>query len=118
MVCNAPTDRSAVLELLGPEFALMLAGLALRRGLAWPEQGWVMLEKLNYFLLFPCLLFLSIVKAPGSIASAASMMLAAGTSAACAIAMGMACRWIPQTDRKSTRLNSSHTDISRMPSSA
>ena len=25
---------------------------------------------------------------------------------------------IPKTDRKSTRLNSSHTDISRMPSSA
>ena len=26
--------------------------------------------------------------------------------------------WCPQIDRKSTRLNSSHTDISRMPSSA
>ncbi|MBU6286018.1 MAG: AEC family transporter [Proteobacteria bacterium] len=85
-----------MLELLGPEFALMLAGFALRRGLPWPEQGWVMLEKLNYFLLFPCLLFLSIVKAPGSIQSAAPMMLAAGMSAAGAIAIAMACRLIPQ----------------------
>lgn len=100
MVCNAPTDRSAVLELLGPEFALMLAGLALRRGLAWPEQGWVMLEKLNYFLLFPCLLFLSIVKAPGSIQSAAPMMLNAGLAAISAVALGLTCRWIPQSQPK------------------
>ena len=27
-------------------------------------------------------------------------------------------QWDPKRDRKSTRLNSSHTDISRMPSSA
>jgi predicted permease len=74
----------------------MLAGLALRRALPWPEQGWVMLEKLNYFLLFPCLLFLSIVKAPGSIKTAAPMMLAAGVSATGAIAIAMACRWIPR----------------------
>lgn len=88
----------SVIELLGPEFALMLVGLALRRSLPWPEAGWIMLEKLNYFVLFPCLLFLSIVKAPGSSHAVAPMMLAAGLTAAAGFVLGMLCRWIPQVD--------------------
>lgn len=85
-----------MIELLGPEFALIIAGLALRRSLPWPEAGWIMLEKLNYFLLFPCLLFLSIVRAPGSSEAVAPMILMAGLTAFAGFALGMPCRWIPQ----------------------
>ena len=38
--------------------------------------------------------------------------------AACALLLQLMSRRRRATDRKSTRLNSSHTDISRMPSSA
>ncbi|NBU67001.1 MAG: AEC family transporter [Betaproteobacteria bacterium] len=86
----------SVLELLGPEFALMALGFALRRSLSWPEAGWVMLEKLNYFILFPVLLFVSIVRAPGQVQAVAPMMLAAGLSASAAFALSMMCRWIPR----------------------
>ena len=47
-----------------------------------------------------------------SAVKAAGLWVFFGIAIACGIGIGMA------ADRKSTRLNSSHTDISRMPSSA
>ncbi|MEC5325716.1 AEC family transporter [Aurantimonas sp. A3-2-R12] len=49
---------------LWPLFALILAGLAFRRS-GFPGEGfWPAAEKLNYFVLFPALLFASLAKAP------------------------------------------------------
>ena len=41
-----------------------------------------------------------------------------GSASSAALAVNTVCREKDKVDRKSTRLNSSHTDISRMPSSA
>ena len=57
----------AVLELLlalWPLFALIVAGYALRR-LGFPSEAfWPGAERLNYFILFPALLFSSLASAP------------------------------------------------------
>lgn len=87
-----------LLELLAPEFGLIALGVALRRVMSASEEGWVFLEKLGYYLLFPCLLFVSILRAPGSVGAVLPMTLAAGSAAALGIAAAYACRWLPETD--------------------
>ena len=57
----------AVLELLlalWPLFALIVAGFYLRRWAFPSEAFWPGAERLNYFMLFPALLFSSLAKAP------------------------------------------------------
>jgi len=87
-----------LLELLAPEFALIALGVALRRVMSASEEGWVFLEKLGYYLLFPCLLFVSILRAPGSVGAVLPVTLAAGSAAALGVAAAYACRWLPETD--------------------
>ncbi|MFM7255847.1 MAG: AEC family transporter [Betaproteobacteria bacterium] len=87
-----------LLELLAPEFGLIALGVALRRVMSASEEGWVFLEKLGYYLLFPCLLFVSILRAPGSVGAVLPMTLAAGSAAALGVAAAYACRWLPETD--------------------
>lgn len=53
-----------IIAALWPVFALILIGFVLRR-LSFPDPAfWPAAEKLNYFLLFPALLVLSLSKAP------------------------------------------------------
>lgn len=47
-----------------PDFALILLGLALRRGMVLGDHFWTGLEKLVYFVLFPALLFNAMTKTP------------------------------------------------------
>lgn len=54
---------NTVLTLL-PDFALILLGYALRRGMALGDHFWNGVEKLVYFVLFPALLFNAITKTP------------------------------------------------------
>jgi len=87
-----------LLELLAPEFGLIALGIVLRRLMSAGDEGWVFLEKLGYYLLFPCLLFASIIRAPGSVSAVLPMTLAAGSATALGIAAAYACRWLPETD--------------------
>lgn len=48
--------------LLLPDFALILLGVALRRYLSLGDSFWVGMEKLVYFILFPALLFGSLLR--------------------------------------------------------
>ena len=48
--------------LLAPDFALILLGCGLYRHAGFPEDFWVGLEKLVYFVLFPALLFGTLVR--------------------------------------------------------
>lgn len=70
-----------------PDFALILLGFALRRGMALGDHFWTGVEKLVYFVLFPALLFNALTKAPltfsavpllgtGAAAMAGAMLLA------------------------------------------
>jgi len=47
-----------------PDFALILLGYGLRRGMALGDHFWTGVEKLVYFVLFPALLFNALTKTP------------------------------------------------------
>ncbi len=67
----------AIFHLLSPDFSLILGGLLLSRltPLSGPS-AWAGVEKLIYFVLFPALLFQSIVQSPLQWGAAAHFMLA------------------------------------------
>jgi predicted permease len=53
--------------LLVPDIALIAIGFVLRRASGWPKSFWENLEKLVYFVLFPALLVVSLLRAPLSV---------------------------------------------------
>ena len=63
-------------QLLLPDFALILCGYLLCRYTALDRTVWEQVESLVYFFLFPVLLFQSIVRSPLDLGSASSMMAA------------------------------------------
>lgn len=56
--------------LLIPEASLILIGFLLKRHSGWPLDFWVTAEKLVYYVMFPALLFNSIVRTPLSVQAA------------------------------------------------
>ena len=64
-------------QLLVPDFSLILCGFLVCRYTALNRSVWAEIEKLVYYLLFPVLLFHSMVKAPLDL-QAASGLVAAG----------------------------------------
>lgn len=82
----------SILLLLAPDIALIVIGLALHRRSGWSEEFWTTLEKLVYYLLFPALLFTSIVRAKFDAAAALPMLATALTATAAGIALGYAAR--------------------------
>ena len=58
-----------------PDFLLILLGLALGRWYRYERDFWDGLERLIYFVLFPALLFRSLVRTPIELSSAAPLML-------------------------------------------
>ena len=85
------------LPLLAPDFSLILCGYLLCRFTALNKTIWSQVEILVYYFLFPVLLFTTIARTNLNVQTLTSFL---------------------EADRKSTRLNSSHEWISRMPSSA
>ncbi|NWG32085.1 MAG: AEC family transporter [Rhodocyclaceae bacterium] len=74
-----------------PDFALILLGFALRRGMALGDHFWTGVEKLVYFVLFPALLFNALTKAP--LTFSAVPLLGTGAAAmAGAMALALAAR--------------------------
>ena len=61
-------------QLLFPDFSLILIGYLLCRFTALNRQVWEPVERLVYFLMFPVLLFHSIVKSPLDLSTASSLM--------------------------------------------
>lgn len=76
--------------LLLPDVALVAGGWLLSRANAWDRRFWDGLEKLVYFLLFPSLLFLTILRAPLSPGSALPLL---GATLA-VIGGGIALSWL------------------------
>ncbi|CAN5115343.1 AEC family transporter [soil metagenome] len=74
--------------LLFPDFAMIALGLLLRRLPMFEDAFWSGLEKLVYFVLFPCLLFNSIVATRFDFAAAGSMLLAALAALAAGALLG------------------------------
>ena len=96
--------------ILLPDFLLILLGFVICRHTALDRRVWDAAERLVYFLLFPVLLFNSILKSPIQPAQALDLglagvgMLAVGIAAALAIG-----RW-PGVDR---RLHASGAQVGR-----
>jgi malonate transporter and related proteins len=63
--------------LLIPEASLIIIGILLKKYSNWPGEFWVSAEKLVYFVMFPALLFNSIVKTPLSLQAAGPALLVA-----------------------------------------
>ena len=61
-------------QLLFPDFSLILIGYLLCRFTALNRTVWEPVERLVYFLMFPVLLFHSIVKSPLDLSAASSLM--------------------------------------------
>jgi malonate transporter len=86
--------------LLLPDFLLILVGFVICRGTALDRRVWDAAERLVYFLLFPVLLFTSILNSPLKPAEAFELGLAgvAMLAVGIAVALGIG-RW-PGVDRR------------------
>ncbi len=74
-------------QLLFPDFSLILCGYLLCRYTALDRSVWQQVESLVYFLLFPVLLFHSIIKSPLDLGAASSFVGAGLSMALTAIAL-------------------------------
>ncbi len=70
-----------------PDFLLIAFGWVLCRKLGFSREFFTGLEKLVYYVLFPALLFQSIMRTPISMSAAADIFLATATTAAAGIAI-------------------------------
>ncbi len=92
------------LQLLFPDFSLILLGYLVCRFTALDRSVWTAVERLVYYLLFPVLLFHSIVRQPLDLSAASELVLAGW--ALCLGGIGMAyvlpyLPWIgPRVDRR------------------
>ncbi len=82
-------------QLLLPDFSLILVGYLVCRFTALNRTVWQQVEALVYFLLFPVLLFHSIVKSPLDVHSASSLIGAGWTLGAAGIALAYALPHLP-----------------------
>lgn len=82
-------------QLLFPDFSLILIGYLLCRFTALNRQVWEPVERLVYFLMFPVLLFHSIVKSPLDLTTASSLMAAGLLLCLMGIALAYSLPWWP-----------------------
>jgi malonate transporter and related proteins len=81
--------------LLVPDFALILLGYALCRFTALNRSVWEAIDRLVYFVLFPVLLFHSIVRQPIDVATAGPVWAAGALVAFSGIALAYSLPWWP-----------------------
>ena len=84
--------------LLVPDFLLILCGFVLCRWTALDRSVWDGVERLVYYLLFPVLLFNSILKSPLQPGTTLSLGLAGLTVVGCGVLLAYALRWLPGVD--------------------
>jgi malonate transporter len=91
-------------QLLFPEFSLILAGFLVCRFTPLGRSVWEPVESLVYYLLFPVLLFQSIVKSPLDVRETSSLIGAGLTMAACGMLLAWSLPFLPvvgkQIDRR------------------
>jgi malonate transporter len=94
--------------LLLPDFLLIVCGFVLCRYTALDRPVWESAERLVYYLLFPVLLFNSIVKSPLQPAQTLDLALCGVGVMLCGVALAYALRLVPGVD---ARLHSSGAQI-------
>ncbi|HUR88122.1 MAG TPA: AEC family transporter [Ramlibacter sp.] len=86
-------------QLLFPDFSLILAGFLVCRFTPLGRNVWEPVESLVYYLLFPVLLFQSIVKSPLDVREASSLMAAGLALSACGMLMAYSLPHLPLLGR-------------------
>lgn len=86
-------------QLLLPDFSLILCGYLICRYTALNRSVWQPVESLVYYLLFPVLLFQSIIKSPIDVDSASGLMLAGLLLSAAGIGLSYALPYLPWLGR-------------------
>ncbi len=84
--------------LLIPEASLILLGFLLKRYTTWPVEFWVTAEKLVYYVLFPALLFNSIVRTPLSIQASGPAMAVAIIAVLAGASLAWSAKWFLKVD--------------------
>jgi predicted permease len=82
-------------ELLAPDFSLILLGFLLCRYTALKRAVWEQAEKLVFFVFFPVLLFHSIVKSPLDLSATSGLIMGGLTLAASGIALAYVLPYLP-----------------------
>ena len=90
-------------QLLLPDFSLILLGYLLCRFTALNRAVWQPVEALVYYLLFPVLLFQSIVRSPMDIQAASGLIGAGLLSGIAGIALAYSLPWWPWLGRQFDR---------------
>jgi predicted permease len=90
-------------QLLFPDFSLILCGYLVCRYTALDRTVWAQVEALVYFMLFPVLLFHSIVKSPLDLRTASSLIGAGWAPGLSGIAMAYALPYLPWLGRHMDR---------------
>jgi malonate transporter and related proteins len=86
--------------LLLPDFVLIMTGFALCRYTAFDRPVWDVVERLVYWMLFPALLFASIVRSPIQPSDAAPLALGGVLVCLAGMALATALRWWPGVDAR------------------
>jgi predicted permease len=86
--------------LLLPDFLLIVLGFVLCRHTALNRGVWDAVERLVYYLLFPVLLFNSILKSPLQLGQTVSLAAAGVATVACGIALAYAAGRMPGTNAR------------------
>ena len=86
--------------LLFPDFSLILCGYLICRYTPLNRSVWQPVESLVYYLLFPVLLFQSIIKSPINVASASGLMVAGILLSLAGIALAYALPHVPWLGRR------------------
>ena len=82
-------------QLLVPDFSLILCGYLVCRYTALNRRVWEQVDNLVYFLLFPALLFNSIMRSPVHIGEASHLLAAAFVASGLGIALSLALPYLP-----------------------
>ena len=103
--CTIPGYASGVnyLQLLFPDFALILCGYLVCRYTALNRTVWEQVESLVYYFLFPVLLFQSIVKSPLNLRAASGLISAGLLMGLIGIALAYSLPWLPWLGKRIER---------------
>jgi hypothetical protein len=88
------------LQLLLPDFALILCGCLVCRYTALNRAVWEQVESLVYYFLFPVLLFDSIMKSPLTMDAASSLIAAGLLMGLCGVALAYSLPHLPWVGRR------------------
>lgn len=86
-------------QLLLPDFSLILCGYLICRYTPLNRAVWQPVESLVYYLLFPVLLFQSIVKSPINVGEAAGLIVAGVVTGLCGVALAYSLPHLPWLGR-------------------